>query len=73
MRRPRVSCAGVTPLTVPCVATGMNIGVLTTPWAVCKRARRAPEPSSVARTSNGTRSGSRTLLPRGGAVCDRAH
>ena len=45
------SCAGVTPLTEPWVATGMNAGVSTTPWGVVSRPRRAP-PGLARRTSN---------------------
>src|SRR4051812_13686503 len=42
MRAPTCSSwAGVSPLTVACVPTGMNMGVSTGPCGVCKRPRRA--------------------------------
>src|SRR5262249_45619924 len=42
------SCAGVMPLTVACVPTGMNAGVLTVPCAVVRRPQRAgPSPATT--------------------------
>ena len=38
---------GVTALTVPCVPTGMKMGVSTTPWGVVSRPRRAAVAGSV--------------------------
>mgnify|MGYP003406530805 FL=1 len=37
----------MTALTAPCVPTGMNAGVWTTPWAVCISPRRARPSVSV--------------------------
>ena len=58
------SCAGVTPFTLPCVATGMNAGVSTTPCAVTNRPSRAPAGSSRTTANDRTRDCSAGALTR---------
>ena len=64
------SCAGVIPLTVPCVATGMNVGVSTTPCAVGQPAARA-RAVGVRGHSNGA--GAAAAASRAALAPARAH